>query len=210
MRSRLLALRAAVVAAVILVAAPVAGATAARAGNGVTATVSPAVVAARGRVQVTVDGCKDGRARVSSSAFARVVTITGSRHTMYADVSIKSSTAAGSYGIKVSCDGHDHGTAGRFRVVAGARSGQGAGGHDRPAPYAPVRAGGGGTADTAGARETAASPAGSGPGTPYTLTGLVLAAVAAVTVAYRSSRRTRAAGASAGASAGATAGRNAG
>jgi hypothetical protein len=73
-----------------------------------------------------------------------------------------------------------------------------------------VRAGGGGTAVATGARDTASSPAGSGPGTPYTLTGLVLAAVAAVTVAYRSSRRGRTAVASAGASGGASGGASSG
>jgi hypothetical protein len=198
MRSRLLAFRAAGVA-VIAVAAPVLGATGAQARDGVTATVSPTVIAAQGQVQVKVDGCRDGRATVSSSAFARVVTISGSRRTMYGDVSIKSVMAAGSYDISVSCDGHDHGRVGHFQVVdagRGDRSHEGRGGH--PVPHAPVQAGGGGTAvNAADVRETA-EPEQSGPGTAYTLTGLGLAGVAAVTVAYRTTQRRRAAAASAG------------
>lgn len=60
-------------------------------------------------------------------------------------------------------------------------------------PVAPVRAGGGGTAVFAapiapGVAQTANE---SGLGTPYTLLGLVMAAVTAVAVAFRSSRRRR-------------------
>jgi hypothetical protein len=58
-------------------------------------------------------------------------------------------------------------------------------------PVAPVRAGGGGAA-TALASEDARSAETQGPGTPHTVIGLVLAAVAAVAVAFRSARRRRA------------------
>ncbi|MFD7444650.1 hypothetical protein [Streptomyces sp. NPDC059909] len=57
-------------------------------------------------------------------------------------------------------------------------------------PYAPVRAGGGGTA-TSLASEDAKRADQQGPGTPHTVIGLVLAGVAAVAVAFRSSRRRR-------------------
>lgn len=57
--------------------------------------------------------------------------------------------------------------------------------HRKPSPVAPVSAGGGGTATLAG--RSAAEQA--GPGTRHTLTGLALAAVAAVAVALRSVRR---------------------
>ncbi|MGQ4515646.1 hypothetical protein [Streptomyces sp. DW26H14] len=196
MRSGLLALRAAGVAG-ILVAVPVYGATAAQAHDGVTATVDPTAIATRGQARITVEGCRDGRATVSSSAFVRVVTVSGSSRTMYGDVSVKSLTAAGSYDISVNCDGHDHGRAGRFEVVGGAH---GHDGHQGVAsPHAPVRAGGGGTAALAdhadSARSVAVSPTQSGPGTAYTLVGLGLAGVAAITVAYRSAQRRRAAAA---------------
>ncbi|WP_037843094.1 hypothetical protein [Streptomyces sp. NRRL F-5126] len=195
MRSGLLALRAAGAAA-ILVAAPVYGATAAQAQDNVTATISSTVIAAQGHVQVKVEGCRHGRARVSSSAFVQAVTISsGSGDALYGDVSIKSFMAAGSYDISVSCDGHDHGHVGRFQVVD---HGHDHGGYDHRRPYAPVHAGGGGTAVLAADAKNAAVPAEqSGPGTPYTVVGLVLAGVAAVTVAYRSSRRRRAAAVSA-------------
>ncbi|AXG82498.1 hypothetical protein DVK44_10295 [Streptomyces paludis] len=62
----------------------------------------------------------------------------------------------------------------------------------RPTPYAPVHAGGGGTATTTAATEAAAETGGgSGPGTQHAVIGLVLAGVAAVTVAFRSVRRQR-------------------
>ncbi|MGW3624648.1 hypothetical protein [Streptomyces sp. NPDC000880] len=60
---------------------------------------------------------------------------------------------------------------------------------DHSTPYAPVRAGGGGSADLAA--DGPAAPAEAGPGIPDTVIGLVLAGVAAVAVAFRSSRRRR-------------------
>ncbi len=55
-------------------------------------------------------------------------------------------------------------------------------------PVAPVRAGGGGTAPLA-VEEVHTQDA--GPGTPHTIVGLVLAGIAAVAVAMRTSRRRR-------------------
>ncbi|MCF3965389.1 hypothetical protein, partial [Streptomyces fuscigenes] len=144
MRSRLLALRA-VAAAAICVAAPVAGASAARAQDGVTATVGRTVVAAQARVRVTVEGCEDGRATVSSGAFVRAVTVSGSRGALYGDLTVKSATAAGRYDISVRCDGREHGRAGRLQVAGAGPDRQGRDQGDA-APYAPVHAGGGGTA----------------------------------------------------------------
>ncbi|MFF3245014.1 hypothetical protein ACFYWY_15085 [Streptomyces sp. NPDC002870] len=60
---------------------------------------------------------------------------------------------------------------------------------DDSMPYAPVRAGGGGSA--ALAADGPADPADAGPGIPQAVIGLVLAGVAAVVVAFRSSRRRR-------------------
>ncbi|MFE7773092.1 hypothetical protein ACFU5O_04175 [Streptomyces sp. NPDC057445] len=57
-------------------------------------------------------------------------------------------------------------------------------------PYAPVRAGGGG-ASAALADEDGTRVNRQGPGTPHTVIGLLLAAVAAVAVAFRSARRRR-------------------
>ncbi|MEU2157777.1 hypothetical protein ABZ532_22690 [Streptomyces sp. NPDC019396] len=58
-------------------------------------------------------------------------------------------------------------------------------------PYAPVRAGGGGTA-TSFAADGSRTGDQRGPGTTHTVVGLVLAAVAAVTIAFRGARRRRA------------------
>ncbi|MFE2939027.1 hypothetical protein ACFXKG_08200 [Streptomyces sp. NPDC059255] len=80
--------------------------------------------------------------------------------------------------------------------------------HDRREPWAPVRAGGGGTAQLAADAQPAADtrpadarpagrseehePAGTaGPGTSHAVIGLVLTGVAAVAVAFRSVRRQR-------------------
>ncbi|MFC4609475.1 hypothetical protein ACFO9E_16850 [Streptomyces maoxianensis] len=60
---------------------------------------------------------------------------------------------------------------------------------DDSTPYAPVRAGGGGTA--ALAADGPAHSADAGPSIPHAVIGLVLAGVAAVAVAFRSSRRRR-------------------
>jgi hypothetical protein len=60
---------------------------------------------------------------------------------------------------------------------------------DHSTPFAPVRAGGGGTA--ALAADGPPAPADAGPGIPHTVIGLVLAGAAAVAVAFRSSRRRR-------------------
>lgn len=60
---------------------------------------------------------------------------------------------------------------------------------DHSTPFAPVRAGGGGSADLAA--DGPADPAEAGPGIPHAVIGLVLAGVAAVAVAFRSSRRRR-------------------
>jgi hypothetical protein len=60
---------------------------------------------------------------------------------------------------------------------------------DDSTPFAPVRAGGGGTA--ALAADGPPDPAEAGPGIPHTVIGLVLAGAAAVAVAFRSSRRRR-------------------
>ncbi|RDG37134.1 hypothetical protein DVH02_16575 [Streptomyces corynorhini] len=70
--------------------------------------------------------------------------------------------------------------------------------HDKT-PYAPVRAGGGGTATHLAASSDAvkadadkkAEAASTGPGTQHAVIGLVLAGVAAVSVAFRSVRRQR-------------------
>ncbi|MFF5567261.1 hypothetical protein ACFY7Z_21905 [Streptomyces sp. NPDC012623] len=141
-------------------------------------------------------------------------------------VKIKQSATAGRYEINVSCDGRDHASSGSIEIVHDGRSDGGRDGagdrdrgrdhtrgdherrdHDRT-PYAPVRAGGGGTATHLAASDSSsgavktntdaeadadakAEAASSGPGTQHAVIGLVLAGVAAVAVAFRSVRRQR-------------------
>ncbi|MFE3017368.1 hypothetical protein [Streptomyces sp. NPDC059256] len=96
---------------------------------------------------------------------------------------IKARLGPGSHVVTVRCDGHDHRAAGTVHVVGGAEE------QARPSPVAPVRAGGGGTAVLAAEERRQQDT--DGPGTPHTIIGLVLAGVAAVAVAVRSSRRRR-------------------
>ncbi|WP_338676959.1 hypothetical protein V1460_31275 [Streptomyces sp. SCSIO 30461] len=74
----------------------------------------------------------------------------------------------------------------------GGRDGRGDDSGDEPdsdkTPYAPVRAGGGGTATSFAADGSGRQ----GPGTTHTVVGLALAAVAAATIAFRGFRRRRA------------------
>jgi hypothetical protein len=138
---------------------------------------------------------------------------------------VRSSATEGRHKIDVSCDGHGHPDSGSFDIVRQARSDHRSqpddqsrsdhqsrtdhhsqpGHHSRPdhysrpdhhsRPTAPVRAGGGGTAQLAaesGEKAASGDKAGSpGPGTQHAVIGLVLAGVAAVAVAFRSVRRNR-------------------
>ncbi|HET6859495.1 MAG TPA: hypothetical protein VFH94_20705 [Streptomyces sp.] len=179
MRSALLALRAAGVAAVLM-AAP---ATAAYAHDSVSIQVTPSTIAPGGEVELRVSDCKGTTGVARSSAFSRGETDLngkdGRENPLYGEARISSSIGSGTYEISVDCDGHNHHKVGTVTVV-----------HHRPThhatPYAPVHAGGGGTAQLAS--ESAES---GGPGTRHTVIGLVLAGVAAVAVAFRSVRRRR-------------------
>ncbi|KIF69742.1 hypothetical protein HY68_15985 [Streptomyces sp. AcH 505] len=209
MRSRLLALRAAGMIA-ILVAAPAISVTAAQAHDGVSVTVTPSTIAPGGEVQLKVDGCKKNWANVSSDAFVADVDLSGgknhdrdheSRLPLYGSATIRSSADKGSYEINVNCDGHDHSGVGNVQIVHKSdHHNDHSGDHSYPQPVAPVGAGGGGTAtlasgDRSDSRSDAQNSAqASGAGTQHALIGLVLAGVAAVAVAFRSARRERAAG----------------
>ncbi|MEU5401961.1 hypothetical protein ABZ348_21995 [Streptomyces sp. NPDC005963] len=220
MRTRSIAFRAAGVAgaagtAAALLLAPAAGP--ARAHDSVSATVSPARVTPGDRVEILVHGCRGGTGLATSPAFSGPAELrrsdartqeryeardTGSaeqgRSGSYGSRSgsalsghtvVKARLSPGSHAVTVRCDGHDHRAAGTFQSVGGV------GGTDDPArpahpsPVAPVRAGGGGTAALAAAERRQQDS--DGPGTPHTIIGLVLAGVAAVAVAIRTSRRRR-------------------
>lgn len=142
-------------------------------------SVSPSTVAPGGEVELRVDVCGKGTsARGNSEAFvseARFAPADG--RGLFAEARIRSDAGPRDYEIWVACtNGHGKAT-GTVTVTP----------HRRPSPVAPVSAGGGGTATLAGPGAVEQT----GPGTRHALTGLALAAVAAVAVALRSVRRRR-------------------
>ncbi|MFD5870548.1 hypothetical protein [Streptomyces sp. NPDC060322] len=144
-----------------------------------TVSVSPSRVSPGGEVELRVDVCGKGKsARGNSEAFASEARFEpADGRGLVAEARIRSDAAPDDYEVWVTCkDGHGKAT-GTVTVVH----------HSRPSPVAPVRAGGGGTAVLA---EGAADE---GPGTRHAVIGLGLGAVAAVAVAFRSTRRRRSA-----------------
>ncbi|MEE1739578.1 hypothetical protein [Streptomyces sp. BE147] len=167
-------------AAVAAIALPTSAALAVPAGNEDHGSVSvtPSTVAPGGEVQLWVDVCGKGkRAKGESDAFVSEAHFSpADGKGLFAEATIRSDAAPRSYEVRVTCkDGKGRAT-GTLTVMH----------HGRPSPVAPVRAGGGGTATLA---DQAAES--DGPGTRHAVTGLVLAAVAAVAVAFRTVRRRR-------------------
>lgn len=143
-------------------------------------SVDPASIAPGGEVDLQVDGCKGEKAKGISDAFDSDAGFSAAdAGRLSGKAKIRSDAAAGDYDIWVTCDDDkDTRVSGTVTVV------------DREgaapvAPVAPVRAGGGGTATLLAGE----APQQDGPGIAHTVTGLVLAAVASVAVAFRSSRR---------------------
>ncbi|MER7954534.1 hypothetical protein [Streptomyces sp. NPDC096030] len=209
MRSGPIALRAAGAAA-ILVLAPTAGT--AFAGDGVKATVHPATAKPGADVEVRVQGCKGTTGAASSKAFVAAADLTGAYgggHGLSGDTTIRSGLASGTYKVSVTCDGREHRDVGVVHVEKHKPQPTHRPTHEptyepthRPThepthhstPYAPVRAGGGGAALAVPAVPPVApgvaqTTSENGLGTPYTLVGLGLAAIASVAVAVRSARR---------------------
>ncbi|MER7536490.1 hypothetical protein ABTX77_17155 [Streptomyces sp. NPDC097704] len=189
MRSAPIALRAAG-AALVLVLAPAAGG--AYAHDGVKATVTPSTASPGAEVDVRVQGCKGTTGAAKSPAFVADAELTGrdgGGNPLFGDTTIRSGLKDGTYKVAVTCDGHGHRDVGTVQVRHRQEP------THRPThhatPIAPVRAGGGGTAAFAApaAPGVAQTTSESGLGTPYTLLGLGMAAIAAVAVAFRSSRR---------------------
>ncbi|MEU9996909.1 hypothetical protein ACGFYP_17700 [Streptomyces sp. NPDC048370] len=203
MRSGPIALRAAG-AAVILVLAPTAGT--AFAGGDVKVTVTPSTARPGADVDVRVQGCKGTTGAAKSQAFVADAELTGrdgGDYPLFGDTTIKSGLERGTYKVSVTCDGREHRDVGVVHVEKHKPEPT----HDpthkpthqpthHPSPFAPVRAGGGGAALAVPAAPVAPGVAQTtsenGLGTPYTLVGLGMAAIAAVAVAFRSARRRRA------------------
>ncbi|WP_367836365.1 hypothetical protein [Streptomyces rochei] len=179
-------LRAGVAAAAVL--APIAPITslapaahAAHAADGTGVSVSPSSPAPGGDVRLRVADCTEKAAVAVSAAFVSDVklSLSGSDGVLVGAGTVRSTTEVGAYAVRVTCgDRAREGTvtvAGRERPTAPA------------SPVAPVDAGGGGTARLAAsdARDEARPEP---PGTAHTVTGLVLAGIAAVAVALRGVR----------------------
>ena len=146
-----------------------------------TLSLDPSSIAPGGEVDLQVSGCKGKKAKGISDAFDSDAGFSAADDSgLSATARIRSDAAAGDYDIWVTCDDDkDTRVSGTVTVV------------DREgaapvAPIAPVQAGGGGATLLAG--EAAQQD---GPGIAHTVVGLVLAAIASVAVAFRSSRRRR-------------------
>ncbi|MFF8829765.1 hypothetical protein [Streptomyces sp. NPDC015131] len=149
----------------------------------VTARTVPATAGPGDDVDIEVHGCAGTRATVRSPAFVAAAELSGREGKdgpLYGDTTVRSHLEPGDFPLTVHCDGRDHPDAGSLLVER----------RTAPSPVAPVRAGGGGAAALA-----ADAPRGGdeehGPSTSHTVVGLVLAGVAAVAVALRSTRRRR-------------------
>ncbi|MEV8566760.1 hypothetical protein AB0436_14495 [Streptomyces sp. NPDC051322] len=156
---------------------PATAATAAQAAEGPgTVVVSPSVISPGEEVDLRVH-CPGGRIVATSTAFAADVAFSpaADEGAMYAEARIRADVAAKVYPVEVRC--HGRRSAGRVTVVRRTAT------VPLPTPTAPVHAGGGGMAVLA-AEEDAA-------GTRNAVLGLVVAGIAAVTVAARGFRRRR-------------------
>ncbi|MEU1015982.1 hypothetical protein [Streptomyces sp. NPDC005898] len=177
MRIRSLAPRAAEVAVLVAVALP-GGVARAHESGSVEATVTPATADAGASVEVTVTGCEGATGAAGAGAFEGEARLSGRGGDDLKGTAKIRKGVTGSYELTVICDGHPHQGVGTVRVAG--RSAE---------PSAPVRAGGGGTAQLTSAASEGADEA--GPGTRHAVVGLILAGVAAVAVAFRSARRHR-------------------
>ncbi|MES9555360.1 hypothetical protein ABZ776_10895 [Streptomyces sp. NPDC007076] len=145
----------------------------------VSLTATPSSLVPGGETDLRLEGCEGGGATGRSDAFvseARFSPAAGGGLVTRARIS--SNASPGDYDLRVDCEdgkGTTGATAtGTLTVVD----------RGRATPLAPVAAGGGGATLFAGrdARQD-------GPGAVHAVIGLVLAAVAAVAVAFRSARR---------------------
>ena len=164
-------------AALAAALAPVAPAAYATDGAGV--SVSPSSPAPGGDVELRVPDCTERTAVAVSAAFVSEarLTVAAEDGVLVGTGTVRSGMEAGVYAVRVTCGGD-------------AREGTVNVERRRPAapasPVAPVHAGGGGSARLAAADGEEARP--EPPGTAHTVTGLVLAGIAAVAVALRGVR----------------------
>ncbi|MFF4490868.1 hypothetical protein ACFY0F_31125 [Streptomyces sp. NPDC001544] len=164
--------------------------------DGAGVSLIPPSPAAGTDVALRVSGCSGAVGTAVSEAFVADARLTGGGGTLTGDTRIRTTLRPGSYDVRVACAGDA--VAGRITVApkagsagpAGPAGQSGSGSYAQPSapasPTAPVEAGGGGTARLASVDARVA-----GPGTAQTVTGLVLAGVAAVAVGLRGVRGAR-------------------
>ncbi|MFF2011161.1 hypothetical protein ACFVWY_19090 [Streptomyces sp. NPDC058195] len=159
--------------------------------SGISLTARPPTAGPGGEVELRLAGCAGRTATGESDAFVAAARFSPAADGgLYAETRISSDAPLGDHTIRVTCtdDRSATGTTG----TAGATSTAGTTGtvtvtdRGRATPLAPVAAGGGGAALFAAGDERR-----EGPGTAHAVTGLVLAAVTAVAVALRGTRRRR-------------------
>ncbi|WP_405712965.1 MULTISPECIES: hypothetical protein [unclassified Streptomyces] len=143
-----------------------------------TLTVTPPSVGPGGEADLRLEGCEGREATGESEVFVSEARFSPAADGgLFAEARISSDASPGEYGIRIDCkDDKGAEAAGTVTVID----------RGRATPLAPVAAGGGGTA-----LFTDREAEQDGPGTVHTVIGLVLAAVAAVAVAFRSARRRR-------------------
>ncbi|WP_055467625.1 hypothetical protein [Streptomyces ardesiacus] len=148
-------------------------------GGGV--SVSPSAPAPGTDVTLRVPGCTEKTAVAVSGAFESDVrlALTERDGVLVGAGRVRTSVRAGAHVVQVTCG--DQARRGTITVRDEGRPAAHA------SPVAPVDAGGGGTSGLA-ASDTGAAARVDAPGTAHTLTGLVLAGIAAVAVALRSVR----------------------
>ncbi|MER5749710.1 hypothetical protein [Streptomyces sp. NPDC002088] len=174
------------VAAGVATLAPAAyGGYAADPAGGGSVSVTPSSPAPGADVALRVSGCVGTTATATSSAFVSDARLAGADGTLAGETRIRSTVEPGSYDVRITCA--DVQVKGTVTVSGGSAAPYAPASPSAPAsPIAPVDAGGGGTAHFASVEVH-----GDGPGTAHTVTGLILAGVAATAVALRSTRRSR-------------------
>ncbi|MFC7305333.1 hypothetical protein ACFQVC_14000 [Streptomyces monticola] len=150
--------------------------TAAFAGDPAGVKITPSQAAPGAEVQIAATGCDGTTGAAKSEAFVADGSLTGrdgKGFPLSGEAMIRSTVTPGTYDVSVTCDGEDGKAKGTVTV---ARS--------QPSPTAPIRAGGGGTAQLAAQAED-------GPGKRHVLIGGLLATAAGLAVAGRLIRRRR-------------------
>ena len=148
-------------------------------------TVTPAAPTSGADIALHVSGCPGRTATAASTAFVADAHLAGTEGTLTGETRIRSSAEPGPYSVKITCA--DLVIKGEITVVQEAQFQAGSAATPPTvlaSPVAPVDAGGGGTAHFASVDARAA-----GPNLWHTVTGLVLAGVAAVAVWLLGARR---------------------